>query len=42
MARRLSAGVLHLTSNLQRDRALSFSARRGYEYTHAGLNLVLR
>ncbi len=40
-ARADGAGVLQLSSNLRRERALAFYARHGFEATHAGLKRVL-
>lgn len=40
-AREQGAGAIALTSNLRRDRALAFYDRRGFEFTHAGLKLML-
>lgn len=34
-------GVLQLTSNLARDRAIGFYERLGFEHSHAGLKLML-
>lgn len=40
-ARRDGAGVVQLTSNLKRDRAIAFYESLGFEHSHAGMKLVL-
>lgn len=40
-ARAQGAGAITLTSNLRRERAIAFYDRHGFEFTHAGLRLVL-